>query len=443
MKPGLPMPVLLLLFSGQLLVLGARVHEGQDLQSYDLLPAGLWLLSALLLSAWLSLGRFEGSQRLWQALLLYSALGILVQARMMGTVAGLSGLGLWIQPLSFFWLGLAWTVSRKGRIRFSAPLWPLAALASLALVAALLALGTRFRGAVFAAGGLTPTELLKLSLPLALSGYLARNVSTWKGKGPLAVPLGSLLSLGVFWALLSGLLLLQRDLGMLLLLSLLLLAQLIAVSGRISWGLLATLLMGAAGWLVWRFVEHGAKRIEAWLDPFADPTGSGWQVLQALSGLYAGGLSGTGLGEGAPERLPIAGSDFVYAVVGEELGYLGCILLLALIAIWMMESFRVVSVQSEDFARIFGCGLAAVLAAQVVVNIAGVVSLMPVTGIPLPWFSQGGSSSWVTAIQFGILLGLSEQAQGKGSGKKASGTSKGKGKAKGSSKSKGKSKKHT
>ena len=103
------MPVLLLQWTAARV---GAVHEGQDLQSYDLLPAGLWLLSALLLSAWLSLGRFEGSQRLWQALLLYWP-GILVQARMMGTVAGLSGLGLWIQPLSFFWLGLAWTVSRQ------------------------------------------------------------------------------------------------------------------------------------------------------------------------------------------------------------------------------------------------------------------------------------------------------------------------------------------
>jgi cell division protein FtsW len=164
---------------------------------------------------------------------------------------------------------------------------------------------------------------------------------------------------------------------------------------------------------VTRYMDHGARRLQAWMDPFADPTGSGWQVLQGLTGLYAGGLTGTGLGGGRPDRLPIAGSDFVYAVYGEELGYIGCVLLLGLFAQLILRSAAVANIQTDRFSGLLASGLAAVLAVQVVVNIAGVVTLLPITGITLPYISQGGSSIWVTSILFGLLLGMAEPGEEK------------------------------
>jgi len=163
---------------------------------------------------------------------------------------------------------------------------------------------------------------------------------------------------------------------------------------------------------VWTFLSHGARRLEAWLDPFADPTGSGWQVLQGLSGLYAGGLAGTGIGEGEPDRLPIAASDFVYAVYGEELGFIGCVLLILLLAGLIKQCAMSSSRNPNAFSSLVAIGLTAQLAIQFFVNIAGVVTLLPVTGITLPYISQGGSSFWVASIQFGLLMGIGDLKKG-------------------------------
>lgn len=412
---GLPLGgILLAVTTGFLLVLGARSNQGQTPRLADLLPFLGWALSSVLLVAALRIGSFRGSRGLVGLALLLAGLGVLVRSRIEGAAEQEMSLGLLAQPLGMVWLWLAWAVTRKGRTGILKPFAGMSYLLSLAIVAAVMLLGNRFRGAMYGPGGMTPTELLKLFVPLALTGFFASDESKWKGRTCLNPPVGGAGVLVVGTALLAGLLVLQRDLGLVVLLGGVLVVMLVTATRSWSWGVLAAGVAGAGGWAVIRVLPHGARRIEAWLNPFADSTGSGWQVLQGLSGLYAGGLVGTGLGGGRPDRVPIAGSDFVYAVIGEELGYLGCLLVLALFGLILRECRRISSSQRDVFSFLLGTGLTAALAVQILVNIAGVVGLLPVTGITLPYISQGGSSYWVTSVQFGLLLGLSDRKKKKG-----------------------------
>lgn len=414
----------LLLLVGMLLVLGARANAGEILHLSDLLPFGYWLLSAGLLVALLHLGKYTGSPGLLKLILLLSALGVLVRSRMEGSVEGIGGWSHLIQPLGFVWIWLAWGFSRKGRLNHFRFVWPMTYLFSLAVLAGLIFLGNRFRGAFYGPGGLTPSEILKLFIPFALAGFFTGSADRWQGRACWNPPLGQTLLLMSGWGMLCALLVLQRDLGLLVLLSLMLVVMLISMTRSWSWGVLLLGAVAGGGWLVLQYVDHGARRLQAWLDPFADPTGSGWQVLQGLSGLYAGGLTGTGLGAGHPDRLPIAGSDFVYAVYGEELGYLGCLLLLLLFGLLLRRCAAVANLQTDTFSGLFAAGLTGLLAVQMLVNIAGVVTLLPVTGITLPYISQGGSSIWVTSVQFGLLLGMAEpHGPGRKAKKKSAGKS--------------------
>jgi cell division protein FtsW (lipid II flippase) len=361
----------------------------------------------------MKIGGYAGPVALPGAILTLSAVGVLVRSRMAGSVEGFGGWSLWIQPLGFVWMWFAWVWSRRERLETWRHVWGMAYLMSLMVITALLVMGSRFRGAMYGPGGMTPSELLKIFIPVALAGFFATDLKIWDGRGLWNPPVGRVLFLGVAWAGLCGLLVLQRDLGMVVLLSLMLMVLLVQVTRSWSWAVISSVLVGSGGWLVWTYVSHGARRLEAWLDLFADPTGSGWQVLQGLSGLYAGGLAGTGFGEGEPDRLPIASSDFVYAVYGEELGFLGCVLLLVLVAALIRQGARSAARNPKPFSSLLAVALTAQLAIQFFVNIAGVVTLLPVTGITLPYISQGGSSFWVASIQFGLLMGIGDLKRSK------------------------------
>ncbi len=413
-------PACLMMLAAALLVFGARVREGQVLTLWDLVPWGLWLMSSCGLALCLTVWRYQGPPAFPSILILLAGIGVMVRARMAGSLEEVSGLREWVPALGMAWTILVWCLFRKGRIESLRRFWFLSYILALLIPAALLVFGTRFRGAVYAPGGMTPTELVKILIPLAAAGFFANPDFQWKGRSLFRFRFGPTLRLVMGWALLCGLLVLQRDLGMVVLLAFSLLAMLIAITRSWSWALPAIGAAVGGGWLVLRYFEHGARRLTAWTDPFADPTGAGWQVLQGVSGLYAGGLTGTGPGGGRPDRIPIGSSDFVYAVYGEEAGFLGSVLLLFLFGLLFAQGNRIASNQHADFSFLLAVGITAGLVGQVIVNIGGVVTLLPVTGIPLPYISQGGTSAWVTGILMGLLLALSEPgtAAKKSSGKK-------------------------
>ncbi len=229
-------------------------------------------------------------------------------------------------------------------------------IAAVGVIGLLLLLGTRFRGAVFAAGGFTPTEVIKPLLVVFLAAttvlmlYAARGEARW-------------LVLGGVGAIVLG----------------------------VGMAVLAT---------------HGQQRLLAWLDPFSSPTGRGWQPLQSLSALYAGGLWGTGLGYGAPSTIPVASSDFIYAVIGEELGFLGCVLVVGLFLMIFREGLQRGEAEKDPFGRLTAIGLICMLAIQSLLNIGGVTKALPLTGVPLPFLSHGGSSLAVSFAMIGLVAAI-------------------------------------
>jgi cell division protein FtsW len=158
--------------------------------------------------------------------------------------------------------------------------------------------------------------------------------------------------------------------------------------------------------------EHRVNRILAFLDPQLDPAGGGFQVLAAQRALGQGGLWGAGIGRSAQKLggLPEAHSDFVFAVVGEELGFAGVVLIIGLFAAFGYFGYRVALRTSDRFRSLLAFGLTTSVLYQAILNMAVVSGLVPATGIPLPFFSSGGSSAVVTLIMCGLLVNISRYA---------------------------------
>jgi cell division protein FtsW (lipid II flippase) len=303
----------------------------------------------------------------------------------------------------------------NGRYRVLARgLWLWAGL-SLLLVVVLLVTGQRFRGAVYALGFTTPTEALKLTVILGLAAYLERQgqaLARWHPYLPLP-PWRALWPLLAFFAVLAGLLALQRDLGMMVILGLAFLVLMVVGTGRIGYLVYGLMAAAGLGGLMLYLFEHGQRRLEAWLDPFLDPTGDGWQILQGLSGMYAGGLWGEGFGIGSPEYTPIAAADFIYSVIGEELGFLGCLVLILFFLILIQRGISFTAQARSDFGRLLAAGFTAVLAVQTLLNVGGVTKSIPLTGTTLPFISHGGASLLTAFAIIGLLLAISDGEPGR------------------------------
>lgn len=282
-------------------------------------------------------------------------------------------------------------------------------LAAMATLGVLFAFGRVYRGGLFLPGQINPTEAVKLFLVCFAAGWLPlrREGLSRTVLGIPLPPLGTALALLFAWgAPLAGAVAV-RDLGLALILCLTLVFMLSVQTGRSGWFWVGTALAAMAGYLI-RFVSaHTYERFDVWLHPFVDPLDSGWQIGQSLTAEYAGGLWGTGLGAGAPASVPIVSSDFVYAAMAEELGLIGCGLILLLYWCWLSRAIAVSCDAEDSSLRLLGSGFAAVIGAQILLNVGGVTKALPMTGITLPFFSQGGFSLMVVLVFCGLVAVLS------------------------------------
>lgn len=157
--------------------------------------------------------------------------------------------------------------------------------------------------------------------------------------------------------------------------------------------------------------EYSISRITSFLDPFQDPTGDGWQVIQSLYAIGSGGLFGKGLGQSVQKALyiPEPHNDFIFAVICEELGFAGAFFVLFLFFLLIMRCIKISMEAPDKLGKLISVGLAALIAVQVIVNICVVTSMFPVTGMPLPFFSAGGTNLLFTIASMGILLNVSRQ----------------------------------
>ncbi len=264
-----------------------------------------------------------------------------------------------------------------------------------------------------------PSELLKVILVIFLAGYLSENRSLLIEQdtrlGPLRLPpLPYIAPMVAMWAIALGIVVVQRDLGAALLFFAVFLALTYAATGRLSLVVIGFALFIAGSALMANLFDHVRSRIEIWIDPFADPLGAGYQVVQSLHAFARGGLLGMGFGNGLPMvggRLPIpeVHTDFPLAALGEELGLIGVIAILALYLVVVERGLRIGAAAADGFRSILATGLALVVGVQAVIIAAGNLKVLPLTGVTLPFISYGGSSLLANAVVVGLLLALSDK----------------------------------
>ena len=378
------------------------------------LPVGHLRAAAFFLAVLCGLATVSGrgeSARLLSAAWALAGMGLLARLRLGGAETAWPALRAdWSLPIGAVLLIGIYRTLRGGRHRGLESGWWAAGLLALGLLAALLAVGRRYRGGLYLSSLTNPSEAAKLLLPVCFAGVLARReVGAGRGWLPALSP-ETLIALAVFGGGSLLLLALCRDFGFALLLAATGVVMFALATGRPSHALAGLALAFLAAAAAFHWVPHARIRWEVWRDPFRDEAGSGWQSLQGLAALYHGGLWGRGLGAGFPHLVPIASSDFVYAVWGEEIGFVGCGLLLLLYLIIFSSGLRISGAQRDPFSRLLAGGLTTALAAQTLVHVAGVTKAMPLTGVPLPFVSHGGSSLVVSLAAVGLLAAIGESA---------------------------------
>jgi cell division protein FtsW (lipid II flippase) len=403
---------LLALLAAFAMVLLVRHTLGGEVEPRYLYPLLGYVALVLVLRVALRLVAFRGDQVLLASAVFLAGLGVVIQVRL-GTL-DVTASARWANyavPAGFALMLALAVLGRGGRVRWLAGAYVPAALLAVAVLGGLLLAGRRFRGGVFLEGNINPTELVKVLLVIYLAGLFTVYRKCFERPVLPGVPSlnpGLLFSMVLCWALPMGLLVVLRDLGLMVLLNAVLLVMAVLSSGRWSYLVTGLLLVGGAGALLISVMPHGGNRVEVWLDPFADPTGRGWQVLQGLSAMATGGWWGAGLGAGHPTAIPIAASDFVYAALAEEIGYVGCGLVLGIYLLFFYRGFRLADSLREPFAQSLATGLTAALALQTLLNVGGVTKALPLTGITLPFLSLGGSSLITSFLMLGLLLALSD-----------------------------------
>jgi cell division protein FtsW len=252
-----------------------------------------------------------------------------------------------------------------------------------------------------------PSEISKLALALFLARFLERRAGEDGNFWWTFVP--SILVTG----LLALLVVAEPDLGTALMLAVVCVVVLFTAGARLKHMALAAApaLAGLAGLLL--FVPWRLKRILVFLDPWADPQGAGYQVVQSLLAVGSGGVHGLGFTEGRQKMffLPFAHSDFIFAVVGEELGLFGALAVIALFGLFLWRGMRAAMRAPDRFGMLLGIGIVTGIVAQALFNMSVVLSLLPTKGIPLPFISYGGSSLVPTLFAVGVLLNISQHSR--------------------------------
>ena len=248
-----------------------------------------------------------------------------------------------------------------------------------------------------------PAEVMKLALAIFLAAWFENKTdiqSFRRGFLPVVVVLG----------VIGVLIMSQPDLGSLIIIASTLLLVYFAAGARLIYYLAGIPILVGAGLLVILTSAYRRARLLTFLDPTTDTQGSSYHINQVLLALGSGGIFGTGIGQsrGKYEYLPEVTTDSIFAVIGEELGFAGSLVLLTLFALVIYRGFRIALHAPDRFGQLLALGIITTLATQATLNLAAMVALVPLTGVPLPFISYGGSSLVVTLTSIGILLNISK-----------------------------------
>jgi cell division protein FtsW len=251
---------------------------------------------------------------------------------------------------------------------------------------------------------LQPSELSKIVLVIFLAYFLEQHknsINDWRK---------TLLPVGLVAGLDAVLILREPDFGTTLAIAVIVGAMLFAAGLRLGYFVAAGLLSLPVLYYLIFHVGYRYRRILAFLHPYAHPLGAGFQIIQSYIAVGTGGITGAGLMEGKEKLfyLPEPQTDFIFAVIGEELGLIGAVLVLALFAVILWRGLRAAARCQNDFGRLLAIGLTSLVVIQSLVNISVVIGLLPTKGVPLPFVSYGGSSLVMSLFAMGILLNISQ-----------------------------------
>lgn len=372
----------------------------------------------------LSFGLFgiKGDETLLPITMALAGMGLLMIQRLQSDLEALNAgyAGIARRQLIYLGLGLAlmW-----GTVVFFRHLGVLrrykytALVLSLAMLAATVIFGTEIYGAkLWISIGpfqAQPSEIAKVGMVIFLAAYLEdkRDLIGWSWRlGPLSLPpIPYLLPMVIMWAACLMILVLQNDLGTALLFFGIFVVMLYVASGRLFYVASALLSFAAGCWYAYGAFGRISIRVQNWLNPWQDPLESGLQQVQSDYALATGGVFGSGLGMGQPWRIPVVATDFVFSAIGEELGLLGTLGILSLTFILVMRGYYIALGITDGYARLIAVGLTTILALQTMIIVGGVIRLIPLTGITLPFISYGGSSLLTNFIIIGLLIHLSDR----------------------------------
>ena len=252
------------------------------------------------------------------------------------------------------------------------------------------------------------SEVSKVLMIVVLASYLS-------GRREKVGKLSTIIGAGVLMAIPTLLVFRQPDLGTALVFVAILVGMLFMAGASIGWmGLFAGLTIGAAPLVIQSLAEYQRQRLFCFLDPSADPQGACYQLIQALNAVGSGGVVGQGLTAGRQNQLgflPVQSTDFIFTVVAEELGFIGSILLLGIFALLVWRILVIGWGARDSLGTMVATGLATMLLFQIMVNVGMVIGIMPVTGIPLPFVTYGGSSMISLLFGMGILQSVRMHAR--------------------------------
>ena len=258
-----------------------------------------------------------------------------------------------------------------------------------------------------------PGEFAKLSLALFFAGYLADRreliaAGTWK-VGPFHLPEPRyLMPIVVAWGFSIVVMISQRDLGSSLLFFMLFVVMLWVATEKVAYIWIGLVLFAISATLAYFAFGHVQTRVQIWLDPWADYENRGYQIAQSMFAIAGGGTSGTGLGLGDPTRIPAAKTDFIFAAIGEELGLVGATGLLIAFMLLIGAGLRVATRAAQPFSKLLATGLTTIIGVQAFIIIGGVIRVVPLTGITLPFVSYGGSSLLANYVLLALLIRISD-----------------------------------
>ena len=277
--------------------------------------------------------------------------------------------------------------------------------------------GAKLWISVFGLFSFQPGELAKVLVIVFLASFLSENrellsigVRTVLG---IKIPrLRMLLPLLAMWLISLAIVVWERDLGSALLFFTIFLVMLYVATGRWFYPIVAAVLLVVGGVAAYHVFGHVKVRIDTWIDPFADPSDTGYQICQSLYSLTDGGLFGTGIGQGMADLVPVVESDFIFSAIGEEMGLLGGSAVLLLFMLFAVRGLLTAARARSDLAAFMAVGLTASVSLQAFIIVGGVTRLIPMTGITLPFMSQGGTSLLASFIAVGLLLRCGDEGTG-------------------------------